>query len=320
MKLHGIVQLVTAFVAALLLMVVARSLGLHRVLRDLEGARWSFVAAAAAINLLNTVVEAVRWRWLAMSAVPQARLRSALTGVVAGTLGNVVFPLKMGDGLRALVFGQAEQVPLAEAISTVVLDRLLDVSVFALLATVTSLVAPVPDDVELVVRTVLVGAVIGIGVLYAMARRERRGWHVDSGTPGRVRTELRRFAHGLSALRRSAYLGPALAMAVLSWGLKLALVETMLQAFNLHLATSAPAVVLTIINVGIAVAQTPANAGSFELASMTALGIYAVPEDLALSFATVLHVAEVLPIVVIGLLMLWTGRLRIGRAPVAATG
>jgi uncharacterized protein (TIRG00374 family) len=306
-------RIATFVVSLTVLGVIVWHLDPQRVIRDFEGAHWGFVLATGLINLANTGIEAVRWSLLSKSAAPAVRVGSAFNGLLAGTLGNVVLPFKLGDGLRAHVFAEETRLPFTEALSTVVLDRMIDTAVFALVAVMTASAAPFPPAAAAIVGWLPVGAALGIGVLLVLARRARRGRRVALAPRGRAATHVDRFLEGLAALRDGGHLVPAIGVALLSWGTRMLLVWTMLRAFDISLPWTAPAVVLTILNLGIAVAGTPGNVGSFEIASMGGLAIYGVPADVALSFAAALHVTEILPVVTLGLLMMWSGRLQLRR-------
>jgi len=315
MKVLQAGRIATVVLTLAILGVILWHLNARQVLQDFEGARWGFVLATGLINLGNTGIEAVRWRLLAKSAAPAVRARSALKGLLAGTLGNVVLPFKLGEGVRAYVFADEAQLPFTEALSTVVLDRMVDLAVFAVLAVLTLCVAPLPPGVASAVKWLPASAFLGIGVLAVLARRSRNSRRGASTPRRRLAAHVDRFLDGMSALRYGGNLAPAIGAAVLSWGTRMLLTWTMLRAFHLSLPWAAPAVVLTIVNLGIAVAGMPGNVGSFELASMGALAIYGVPGDVALSFGAALHVTEVLPVVVVGLILMWTGELQIWRRP-----
>ena len=110
-------RIATLAVSVAVLAVLVWRVDPRRVSRDFEGVRWGWVIATACLNLANTGIEAVRWRLLAKPVAPGVRLRSTFNGLLAGTLGNVLLPFKLGDGARAYVFAEAEGIPLAAAIS-----------------------------------------------------------------------------------------------------------------------------------------------------------------------------------------------------------
>jgi uncharacterized membrane protein YbhN (UPF0104 family) len=171
-------------------------------------------------------------------------------------------------------------------VSTVVLDRMLDVGTFVVLAALTVPFAPLPVHVT--------KAIAGLGVAIA-AIFAALSWG-------------RRRQLGLSALNTSRLLVPAIGISVVSWIVRFVFVWTMFKGFNLSLPLAASAVLQVAINVGIAVVGTPGNIGSFELACMGGLALFGVPGDVAFSFGAALHVTEVVPVVALGLIMMWAGR------------
>jgi uncharacterized membrane protein YbhN (UPF0104 family) len=64
-------------------------------------------------------------------------------------------------------------------------------------------------------------------------------------------------------------------------------------------------VVLILTNLGIAIVSTPANVGGFELSAVAALHLFIRDAETAISFAVALHLIEVVPIVILGLIVLW---------------
>jgi glycosyltransferase 2 family protein len=314
-------HLATVGASLLILVVLVRGLDPGRVLRVLARATWGWIIAAAIINLLNTVVESARWTVLASSMKPGIRIVAAFRALIAGSLGNVVLPMKLGDGVRAFVFGESEGLPFASAVSTVVLDRMLDLSMFLAVVALTALVYPLPPSVLRIARYTFIGLGIGFVIFLAMLRAERRRNGEGAPTAGsRAAARFSRFASGLSALRRGGLLVPACALALLSWATRLLVVWTALRAFHLALPLADAAAVLVIVNVGIAVVAVPGNVGPFEVAAVGALKLLSVPEEVALSSAVALHAAEIVPPVLLGLGLLWSGRLDLGRATRTGTG
>jgi uncharacterized protein (TIRG00374 family) len=298
-----------------ILVVLVRGLEPGRVLHVLARASWGWVIAAAIINLLNTAVEAARWSFLASSLKPGIRIGAAFRALIAGALGNVVLPMKLGDGVRAFVFGESEGLPFASAVSTVVLDRMLDLSVFLAVVALTALAYPLPQSVLRITRYTFIGLGVGLVVFLVMLRVERwRSGKGPSAAGSRMVAQFGRFASGLSALRRGGLLVPACALALSSWATKLMVIWTAFRAFHLALPLADAAAVLVIINVGIAVVATPGNIGPFEVAAVGALKLLSVPEAVALSCAVALHAAEIVPPVLLGLGLIWSGRLDLGRA------
>ena len=78
----------------------------------------------------------------------------------------------------------------------------------------------------------------------------------------------------------------------------------MFGAFHLTLSLIAAAVILTFANLGIATFSTPAGLGAFELSTLAAFRLFSVDYEIAVSYAIALHIIEVGPMVLFGLLVL----------------
>jgi hypothetical protein len=321
MKWRHAAHLAAIAVSVIILAVLVRDLDVRQAFHAVAHSQWGWVLAAAAINLLNTAVESVRWSIPASSVKPGLRIPSAFRALLAGTLGNIVLPMKLGDGVRAYVFADAEGIPLASAVSTVVLDRMVDICAFLIVVMLTLIVYPLPEGVLHVTRNAFAG-LAAAAVLFVVVLRagRRRGALATAGRRSRLLVQLERFAEGLSALGRGGLIVPAFALALLSWLTRLMVIWTAFRAFHLALPLADAAAVLVIVNVGIAVVAAPGNVGPFELAVVSALTLLSVPKEIALSYAVTLHVAEVLPPALLGLVLVWRGRLDLRRAERAAEG
>jgi uncharacterized membrane protein YbhN (UPF0104 family) len=148
--------------------------------------------------------------------------------------------------VRAYALAEDEGIPFSTAVSTVVLDRMLDAATFLVFAALTLPFAPFPPHVTeaLVILAVVITVVFA---LICWGYRTRPGF---------------------SALQLARLLVPCIGISFVSWMLRFVFVWTMFKAFDLSLPLVASAVLQVVINVGIAVVGTPGNIGSFELACM----------------------------------------------------
>jgi hypothetical protein len=278
--------------------------------------RWWYVAAAAALNILNTAIESLRWTVLASSVKAGARPWSAFKGLLASALGNLVLPFKLGDGVRAYAFARAEALSFTMSVSTVVLDRTVDGICFLALVVVAGATYPLPPAVSrssTFLLFSLLGLLFVLVVVLSIRRFRKSG--VQPAVRSRAAMVAAEFIDGLSALKRWRLLVPALGLGLLSWAARGIVVLLMCQAFNLSIPLIAVALVLILTTLGMALVGTPGNLGAFEIAAAGALTLFSVPRDVALSVGAAYHVVELLPLVVLGLVLVWTGHLVIRRAP-----
>lgn len=296
----------TAFIVLPVLLVavlvVLSRVDLHATRRVLAETSWKWGAAGVVANLLSIVVDAARWKAI-VGGVRRVSIASAVEGVLIACLGNLILPLKLGEGAKAWVMAKREGLPIATVGSTVLLDRAMDVSTLVLFIALTSIIAPLPASAQKV-RTwglaTLVVTALGVvtGRKWIRARRRRPACLVD-GT-------ARRILDGFAILGHQHRLGGIVAIAVLAWFTRVVVIWCVMRAFHLVLPPPAAASVLVAVNIGIAAIAVPGNVGVFELSAVASLALWGVPGETALGFAIALHALEVVPTVMFGLVVLAT--------------
>jgi uncharacterized protein (TIRG00374 family) len=298
-------------IIVLLFALILRSVNLARLWHAFAGVVWLWVGSVFLLNVLNTWVEAARWRLILGSVKPGARLSNTFAALLVGVLGNSVLPLRLGDGARAYFLARREKVRLASSLATVMLDRVVDVTFFLVMVVITGFYFHLP----LLIRRggILGGLALG-GTLIALLALMRFGPSLHVRFNGKLGQkfigQIHRFTLGLSSLKSAGVLLPASALSTLSWGLRLVMVLSIFRAFHFDLPFIAAAVVLIFSNLGIAAVSTPANLGGFELSTLAALKLFGVETELAVSCALVLHMVEVIPMVILGLVVLWSSGLK----------
>lgn len=298
---------ITALVVfTFLLALILSRMNLARIRHAFSNVSWVWIIGALLLNAVSTYVDAIRWKWILSSVKKDVRVRKAFAAILVGVVGNTVLPFKLGDGTRAYFIAREEGISLASSFSTVMLDRIVEITSFLLLVVLTASFFPFPSSVK---RTgLLTGIALGGGwmILIAFMRLSPRLRTKFRGKVGRmISQQISRFTMGLSALRNTGLLLSTTLCSALSWGMRLAVIWATFRAFHLTLPVIAAAVVLVFVNLGIAIANTPANIGGFELSAVAAFKLLSLNAELGISYAIVLHLTEVVPMLLIGLVVLW---------------
>jgi len=279
---------------------------------------WPWVLATAIVNVANSWLEGKRWGTVLGASDIVVPASTTFWAMLVGTVGNVVLPFKLGEAARAWAVARLAKAPIGTVASTVVLDRLIDVAaIVILLIVVPSVVGPVVGVSLPAPRTLL----IGLGGAFVVLALVAAGWRLlrrrrtRSGA-GAFGPHVESFVRGLDALRKHHILAQAVAWALCSWCARIALVWMMLLAFGLDWPIMKAAMILLIINVSIVVVGTPGNVGTFELSAAGALRLFGATPEVAMSFAVILHLAEVVPTAVLGAFAIWKFGLRLQRPEV----
>ncbi|MBI4771248.1 MAG: flippase-like domain-containing protein [Chloroflexi bacterium] len=263
-----------------------------RLLAALRAAHYVYLLPAGLMVFLGLLARARSWQILLGDGVPVRRTFWALN---AGYLLNNLLPFRLGEVGRAVLVSRGEQVSASAALSSVVVERLIDVAVsltgllaalpFALAADWAPRVAWLAGGVALVL---FVG-------LYLAARF--RPWivarlaRVLARLPARLRGLARMadsFLRGLEVLRDPRRLAGAAFWSTLAWLTAWGQVWCVQRAFGVE-GWATALFVLGVSAFGNAVPSSPGAVGVFELSVKAGLLAFGVPDATALSVALASH-------------------------------
>lgn len=265
----------------------------------LQGANYWWAAPALALVLAGQVARALSWRTLLGRPLAFRRVFSALN---AGYLLNNVLPLRLGEVGRAYLISRTRQLTTAEALSSVLVERVIDLCMIVGMLTVFVPLAAGLMGGALAVAAVFAVPVLALATLYIVARRPAWllalvRWGV--GLLARLWDEASRleplfhsFVDGLSALQDGRRLVMAAAFSALAWGCA-GLSTWLIVLMFLPAATLTMGFfILVVTGLSIAVPSAPGSLGVWQAAGMSALAVFGVTGTLAFSIAVVHHFAN----------------------------
>lgn len=304
------------FLVGLIVSLVAFGLALRgthpaEVLAALQNANYVYILPATVFILIGQMARAQSWRTLLGQGLGFARVFAVLN---EGYLLNNVLPLRLGEVGRAYLISRERGLRLTKAISSVLVERLLDLlMVLLMLAGFLPLVAGVAEVRQTAVGATVIGLTAFAGLLFIARNRELVLRLTRWGLTRFPRLHLERwegragaFVDGLGALqdvRRAAiaafWSGTAWVTAGLAaWSLLFCFLPpeqaTLDKAFF----------VLVITALGIAVPSLPGGFGIFEAAVVFALSVFKIENDLAFSYALVFHAVNYVLLCILGLMAL----------------
>ena len=313
-------SLISLAVAIVALVLVARQLDWRGVAEAWSHMLWPWLVVAALVNVTNTWIEGLRWRTILDASEIKVSPTLAFASMLIGTVGNVFLPLKLGEAARGWALSRLTGSSVTTVLSTVVLDRVVDgVAVVPLLIAVAVIGSPglkLPGLRAITIGMAVAAVVIGVGVLAWNQLRRRH----STASGSRLAPHLEAFGQGLRTLRQHHDLAKALTFGVLSWCTRVAVVWCMFPAFRLAWSPVRAAVTLIGLNLSIIAVATPGNVGTFELAGSGLVHYFGAPPEIAVSYAVALHIAEVVPTVLLGAFAIWRLGLRFDRQDIAEIG
>lgn len=307
---------------------------------------WVYLLHVVAAVLAQYLLRAVRQQVMLRPLAPDLRFRDHLSITAVGFFCVNVFPARLGEAVRPLLFADRARVPLGAGFALVLVERVFDL--IALLVCLLGALAWVDlpgRTIEIAGRSleaadlartgagavlapVLVG-LVGLALLGPAALR--LGERVAAALEARVDAPLlHRFArgllrfsaafveglHGLRSPARLAAVVALTALLFLSMGL---MMSALAHAFGLQdrIGFAPGLAVLGITMLGIALPAPPGFAGVFEASARAGLALFGVHGEAmagaSLAFALVFHWWPFLILCALAGFFLWRDGIGIGR-------
>ncbi|MCL4466626.1 MAG: flippase-like domain-containing protein [Chloroflexi bacterium] len=294
------------------LCLVVRGIDPDEVRTALSGVNYFWLFPSAAAGVVSVWFKALRWRLLFL---PRTGLRTGklFSITMIGYVINSVLPARLGDPARAVLVGEMGGAPTAQALATVVIERLLDVLTLLVFLVALMPFIGMPDWLWRSAFVVGLAAVGGfVGLLLIGRRRDRL---VPALTrllrplpvlgSGAIAKQLDHLLSGMDAFGSPGNSAMIAFYCLVIWVLSVSQNYFVQLGFALPVPATA-AVLVCIVNVlGMLIPSSPGYIGVFHYLTVLTLGLFAVDPSVALSYAIVLHLTIFVPLVAAGLLALW---------------
>ena len=305
---HSRVRLALVYIfAAACLVWVFHDVHPRQLLAAMSIAHWWFVALAIIIDILTYVLQGIRWKLL---LTPVGRLSSlrATQGIYAGLFANELFPLRVGELVRAFLVSGWLSARITMVLPSMAVERFLDALWLAAGIGVATIFLPLPET--LIKASDVLGGIVLLATALFLSMVFRREQKAERGRHGFPPPILRRFSHfasefagGIREIGASCRLYLAALLSAGMLACQALALWFMLVACGIELPLWAGAVVLMVIRLGTAIPNAPANLGSFQLFSVLALNLlFGVEKTVAAGFSISCFLALTIPLWIIGLL------------------
>jgi hypothetical protein len=285
----------------------------------LRAADLQFLLIALLLDAGVFLVKALKWRFI-FQPIRRLPIGAFFSGIAVGALSTTVLPLRLDEFVRTYYFATRTGLRKATILGTIIVERLVDVSVLlsvlAVLALAFGSAIPVPAEGALLLLTCgLLGAGVVLTCLIVGAAPtaswlNRRG-HASAG---RAIAHLREgLISGLATFPRRRRLAGVFGFAVTEWLITVLHVAAVLRAFRVELSLVGDLAIVAAGYLSFALPSTPAAIGVYDLLVKTSLAIgFAVDSSTALAAALTLHFMLVVPISLAGAVVLLRNGLSVG--------
>jgi uncharacterized protein (TIRG00374 family) len=270
---------------------------------------WLLVMVAPYILTFMTKV----WRWRDLFH-PDERRYSIGTLFSCLMISYIPLPFRAGEVARGAVFAARTDTPLARVLSTIFVEKVLDVLTLLLFLGISLPSVGLPRDLQ--GPATVLGAVfsaIAILLIVLVIRPDfvrKLARPIERILPARYAHLVDdAVEHGLQGLAPLS--SPLVALrigmwSIASWGINAITLYCLMRAFNIDLPPMAAVMLMVATNLGMVVPSAPGYVGPFEFVVVAVLTLLGIPYGTAQSFALVYHVVGLVPVASIGIFSVFT--------------
>jgi uncharacterized protein (TIRG00374 family) len=276
--------------------------------RALAAAHLHWVVLAAASGVLAILLRAYRWRLL-LRPVADVPLGPAFSATAIGFAATSVLPLRLGEIIRPTLLARRVGFGVSAGVSSVVLERLFDMLFVLFCFLALSLVYPLPARMRDAAVLLGGGAVLAFAVLLLASRHRALAERALEAAVARlprivgriVRPLATGFFDALGALQSASIVAGVTLYSALLWTANALPFLFILLALGIDVPL-VPAALAAIVIVAafVFVPQGPGFVGTWQMGCRLALGLFGVPEDLAVSFSLLTWLVQMLVNVSLG--------------------
>lgn len=280
-----------------------RGLELPKLLDQIASINWRLVALAVVCDALSYLTQGKRWRLLLKPVGEISTLRST-QAIYAGLFTSEILPLRPGELVRAWLVSRWTGARFVAVMPSIVVERLFDGVWLALGIGLTALFLPLPKELLRAADALGLIVVITAAALFYFVLRssadQAQGKQKSSKLHGFISSLIEKLAEGLRGIGRTRAFYLAFACSALLVLLQALAFWLVMLGYGLHLSFWIGMAVFTIVHLGTAIPNAPANVGSYQFFSIVGLTLFGVSQNDAAGFSLVVFTLLTLPLLALG--------------------
>ena len=280
-------------------------------------ARPAWLLAAFGVYLVALWLRGARWK-LALRGTADLSINDATALVVIGYAANNLLPLRAGELVRVQMLHEHHAADRARALGTIMLERVLDGLVLALFLAGTIAFAGGNSTLQALAAAAGVAFVVLTAGLMLLGPWIARDPDIMMRLPVPKRLQavvvprLSRLIAGITAVRAARDWAVIFGVSAASWALEAAMYWLVGVGMGLTLDPLLYLGVCGAANLAIAVPWTSGGIGPFELLARETAVVFGATMVVGTAYAIALHALLLIPVVLLGLLLLWQRHIAVG--------
>jgi uncharacterized protein (TIRG00374 family) len=286
---------------------LVQKVSLQEAAQAMQQVNYFWWMSSALIYLVGFFPRGVRWR-LMLSAVKKVSFFDSTRIVVLGYAANNLLPFRLGEVVRAYVMGNKNNISRITCIGSIGAERVIDGIVIVSLLGISMISLTVSGDQAEVLKKIFLtcGAVflsaicLLVLVLINAEKILKRGENIFGNTGVAI---LEKLIHSLSFFRTRKILINILILSIFIWLIEGAMFVLILWDMGFKNPLTTGYFCLGIINLGILLPSAPGYVGVYQAAAVFAFLAIGYGESAGLSYGLLVHIAQYVPITIIGIII-----------------
>ena len=286
----------------------------------LAQANYWWVVPAVAIWFVSAAVRSLRWHYL-LRRLTNLSTTALYPIVIIGYMANNLLPLRTGELVRAYVLGERHKVSKMSTLGTIAVERVFDGVVLVAFLLLAGAILGLSSELRGLAAVMALAFALLLAVfVYVASSPDRAGrWaeRLIGLLPRALRQQAQRladsFLSGLQCIQSPYVVSLVLVTSLVAWLLEALMYYLVGLSFHIGEGFAAYLMVAAAANLAITLPSASGGIGPFELLAKETLTFLGVGSAVAGAYAVALHGLLLLPVIVAGLLFLWSINLSLGR-------
>lgn len=302
-KNRNILSIVIGTVVILLLIYISDIKGMISILSDINP---MWIILAVLIYNVNWILRGYRWQTILKYMGYKIKLKDSVSLTIIGNFINLVTPAKIGDFARALILKKNNNADVTKGLSSVIVDRVLDLFVVTILAYISfSIISRdmiLPEWIKILVDNSIYILIIGliiIGIIFNFVRRSK---YISKYLP----------LDDIGLICHPRKITKLIIVSVTLWIFEMSTIIILFRALDLDINIILIMAAIMVANLTKALPLTPGGIGAYEGSIAIVLMVGGLPYTTGLTIGILEHGIKNVYTILFGILSLSYSSISIG--------
>ncbi|MDW8055834.1 MAG: lysylphosphatidylglycerol synthase transmembrane domain-containing protein [Elusimicrobiota bacterium] len=293
-------------ISIILLLLAFRKVDFGLILRNFSQVKIGYLISSVLLGMIILLLRSYRWKQF-IEEYKNCKLINFFESINIGLFFNNILPFRMGDLVQAYMVSKKTGVPKSLSLSTVLMERFIDLFPPIISIIIGSFFIILPQQVSIILSVSVLFFLI-TGVIFIFKFRnlilhflgkissKQKFWL-------RVLSLFKNFYSAIDNFKNVKILMKVIILTLLLWTGYSTGMLLVCYSLNINLPSIwAGYLIQAITALSVVIPSSPGYVGSWEFMGSLALSIFNVEKDKALSFALLSHFVGMLPVLIFGLI------------------